>query len=79
MGVFDSMVKNCCQSTNQFNKLVLGLFNSRNDSGRLDIRGHQLCEAGHCHCAIVSHICLGLFDGFNSDAFCCEQGELGWV
>ncbi|XP_020247803.1 uncharacterized protein LOC109825362 [Asparagus officinalis] len=80
VGLFDSVVKDCCRSMHRLSKLLIRLTNKSGwdfDSG-VDLIYPDVCYAkpGHKRYAILSYICLGMFDGFDSDTFCSEECEI---
>lgn len=81
VGLFDSVVRDCCRSVHQFSKLVIGLMKKLgwdvHSAASSMYPGIDYAKPGHCRYALLSYICLGMFDGFDSDAFCCEMGEIG--
>lgn len=80
VGLFDSLVKDCCREMHRFSKMVIALMKK---SSTLDFDyvanliypGVKYAKAGHWRYAILSYICLGMFDGFDSSNILYQSVE----
>lgn len=80
IGLLDSVLRDCCRSSHRFAKGVVGLMNKY--GCRLDTVANSIYpdfeyeKPGHQRYAILSYICLKMFNCFDSDGFCCEGSSL---
>ncbi|KAK3019561.1 hypothetical protein RJ639_004402 [Escallonia herrerae] len=80
IGVFESMLRDCCKSLRCFTKLLIGLMGKA--GWDLDLAansvhaGVEYAKKGDNRHAFLSYVCLGMFRGFDSDAFGLDENGL---
>jgi Plant protein of unknown function (DUF641) len=79
VSVFDSVLRDSCRIMHRFAKSLVFLM-QRNGWDLFSVAKSihpdaNYAKAGHCRYSILSHVCLRMFDGFNSYGFGIRAGE----
>ncbi|OAY64793.1 hypothetical protein ACMD2_10731 [Ananas comosus] len=82
VGVFDSVLRDACRITHRFAKVLVDLMKANGMDLSLAAdsihSGVNYAKPRHCRYAILSCICLGMFGGFDSYNFGCEESGIGF-
>ena len=77
--VFDSLLHDACRATHKFTKILIGLMRkARWDLGLAANAVHpdvEYAKKGHNQYALLSYVCLGMFQGFDSRSFGVNSNE----
>ncbi|XP_064989130.1 protein GRAVITROPIC IN THE LIGHT 1-like [Musa acuminata AAA Group] len=80
VGVFDSVLRDTCRLTHRFARILVDLMKMAG----WDLGAAANCifpdvnyaKPGHCRYAILSYICLGIFEGFDSYDLCDDASRV---
>lgn len=76
VGVFNSVLKDSCQSAHRFTRALVDLL--KKSKWDLELVANSIypdicyAKSRDCRYAILSYICLGMFESFNSESFGCQ-------
>ncbi|KAI0520594.1 hypothetical protein KFK09_008070 [Dendrobium nobile] len=76
VGVFNSVLKDSCRVAHRFVRALVDLL--KNSGWNLELVANSIypdvcyAKSGHCRYAILSYICLAMFDSFGLDGYGCE-------
>ncbi|KAK8957074.1 hypothetical protein KSP39_PZI000739 [Platanthera zijinensis] len=79
VGVFNSILKESCRAVHRFTRALIDLMHK--SKWDLELAAASIypniryAKSGDCRYAILSYICLAMFESFNSDSFGCRENE----
>ncbi|KAF8379265.1 hypothetical protein HHK36_028698 [Tetracentron sinense] len=80
VGLFNLVLQDACKSTRSFTKLLIDLMEK--DGWDLDLVANyvhpdiEYVKRGHNRYALLSYVCLGMFQGFDSEGFSLREHEI---